>query len=298
MRTVYLGTSEFAAAILDALADSPHRPALVVTRPDRPRGRGRKLAAPPVAQRARELGLELAQPESVNDEAARAQIAAAAPEAVCVCAFGALIKEPLLSDYPMLNVHPSLLPRWRGAAPIERAIMAGDPETGVSIMHLTAGLDSGPVCAQARTPIEPADSFGSAAARLEALGAELLIDVLDRSPPCHEQPADGVTYAERITPADRRLDPSRTAAELERVVRALHPHIGAQIELAGGELLGVHEAQVVAEGGMIAPGELSLEGTRPRLGCGGGALELLTVQPPGKRAMSGEDFVRGRRGGH
>ena len=154
MRTVYLGTSEFAAGILDALADSPHRPALVVTRPDRPRGRGRKLAAPPVAQRARELGIELAQPESVNDEAAQAQIAAVAPEAVCVCAFGALIKQPLLSDYPMLNVHPSLLPRWRGAAPIERAIMAGDAETGVSIMRLTAGLDSGPVCAQARTPIE------------------------------------------------------------------------------------------------------------------------------------------------
>jgi methionyl-tRNA formyltransferase len=296
VRTVYLGTSEFAAGILDALADSPHRPALVVTRPDRPRGRGRKLAAPPVAQRARQLGLQLAQPESVNDEAARAQIAAAAPEAVCVCAFGALIKEPLLSDYPMLNVHPSLLPRWRGAAPIERAIMAGDPETGVSIMHLTAGLDSGPVCAQARTPIEPADSFGSVAARLEALGAELLIDVLDHSPPCHEQPADGATYAEKITPADRRLDPSRSADELERLVRALHPHIGAQIELAGGELLGVHEAQAVAEAA-IAPGELSLEGTRPRLGCGLGALELVIVQPPGKRAMSGEDFVRGRRGG-
>ena len=297
MRTVYLGTSEFAAGILDALADSPHRPALVVTRPDRPRGRGRKLAAPPVAQRARELGLELAQPESVNSEESRAQIASIEPEAVVVCAFGALIKEPLLSEHPMLNVHPSLLPRWRGAAPIERAIMAGDLETGVSIMRLTAGLDSGPVCAQARTPIEPADSFGSVAARLQALGAELLIDVLRNSSPCHEQPVDGVTYAEKITPADRRLDPSRTAEELERVVRALHPHIGAQVELAGGELLGVHEAKAVAEDA-IARGELSLEGARPRLGCGGGALELVTVQPPGKRAMTGEDFVRGRRGGH
>jgi methionyl-tRNA formyltransferase len=296
VRTVYLGTSEFAAGILSALADSPHRPVLVVTRPDRPRGRGRQLAAPPVADRARELGLQLAQPESVNDEAARAQIAAVAPEAVCVCAFGALIKEPLLSAYPMLNVHPSLLPRWRGAAPIERAIMAGDPETGVSIMHLTAGLDSGPVCAQARTPIDRDDSFGSVAERLQALGAQLLIDVLDRSPSCHEQPQDGVTYAEKITSADRRLNAERPAIELERVVRALHPHIGAQLELAGGDLLGVHEARALMQGG-VARGELSLEGLRPRLGCAEGALELITVQPPGKRAMSGEDFLRGRRGG-
>ncbi|MDQ6730027.1 MAG: methionyl-tRNA formyltransferase, partial [Actinomycetota bacterium] len=125
MRTVYLGTSAFAAGILRALAASPHRPALVVTRPDRPRGRGRRLAAPPVADTARELDLELAQPENVNDEGARAQITAAAPDAVCVCAFGALIREPLLSDHELLNVHPSLLPRWRGAAPVERAIMAG-----------------------------------------------------------------------------------------------------------------------------------------------------------------------------
>ena len=150
MRTVYLGTSEFAAGVLRTLADSPHRPSLVVTRPDRPRGRGRRLAAPPVADTARELGIELLQPESVNDEAApRAGSPPLTPEAVCVCAFGALIREPLLSAFEMINVHPSLLPRWRGAAPIERAIMAGDEETGVSIMRLTAGLDSGPVCAQA-----------------------------------------------------------------------------------------------------------------------------------------------------
>ena len=147
VRTVYLGTSDFAAGVLRALADTAHRPALVVTRPDRPRGRGRRLASPPVADAARELGIELDQPEDVNSDAARARIAAAAPETVCVCAFGALIKEPLLSEHPMLNVHPSLLPRWRGAAPIERAIMAGDEVTGVSIMRVTAGLDSGPVCA-------------------------------------------------------------------------------------------------------------------------------------------------------
>jgi methionyl-tRNA formyltransferase len=296
VRTVFLGTSQFAAGILTALAHSPHRPELVVTRPQRPRGRGRRMAAPPVADRAHELGLALAQPESVNDDVARAQIAAAAPETVCVCAFGALIKEPLLSTYPMLNVHPSLLPRWRGAAPIERAIMAGDAQTGVSIMQLTAGLDSGPVCEQARTQIEPTDTYGSLATRLEALGAQLLIDVLDHSPACHEQPQDAVTYAEKITSEDRRLDPGHSAAELERVVRALHPHIGAQLDLGDGELLGVHEARAIADG-PLPVGSLALEGPRPRLACEEGELELVTVQPPGRRAMSGEDFLRGRRGG-
>src|SRR5207248_2430609 len=146
MRTVFLGTSDFAVAVLRRLVASEHRPALVVTRPDRPRGRGRRVGSPPVADTARELGVELLQPDSVNDEAARERIAGAQPDVVCVCAFGALIKEPLLSEHLMLNVHPSLLPRWRGAAPIERAIMAGDAQTGVSIMRVTAGLDAGPVC--------------------------------------------------------------------------------------------------------------------------------------------------------
>src|SRR5436305_595764 len=166
MRTVFLGTSEFAASVLRRLADSPHRPSLVITRPDRPRGRGRKLAAPPVADTARALGIELDQPPSVNEEAARERIAAADPETVCVVAFGALIKEPLLSDYPVLNVHPSLLPRWRGAAPIERAIMAGDAETGVSIMRLTAGLDSGPVCLEQAEPVAPDDDYWTLSPRL------------------------------------------------------------------------------------------------------------------------------------
>ena len=160
-RTVFVGTTDFAAAVLDRLAASDERPVLVVTRPDRPRGRGRRVAAPPVAEAARALGIDLYQPESVNDEAARARIADAKPDVICVCAFGALIKEPLLSEYELLNVHPSLLPRWRGAAPIERAMMAGDAETGVSIMRLTAGLDSGPVCLQAREPIGPQDTYGT-----------------------------------------------------------------------------------------------------------------------------------------
>jgi len=294
VRTVYLGTSEFAAAVLRRLAASRHRPALVVTRPDRPRGRGRRLASPPVADAARELGIELDQPASVNDEHATARIAETRPDAICVCAFGALIKEPLLSQQLMLNVHPSLLPRWRGAAPIERAVMAGDEHTGVSIMRLTAGLDSGPVCLAVSEPIAPDDTYASLAARLQALGGELLVDALDRSPPCAEQDESLATYADKITARDRSLDPSRPAVGLERVVRALTPHIGAHIELAGRGTLGVWATRVHASGGP-APGVLSLDGPRPVLGCGQGALELLVVQPPGRRAMSGEDYVRGYR---
>ncbi len=294
MRTVFLGTSEFAAAILGALAGSAHRPALVITRPDRPQGRGRHLTPPPVAEAARALGLDLDQPDSVNDAAARERIAAATPEAVCVCAYGALIKEPLLSDHWMINVHPSLLPRWRGAAPIERAIIAGDERTGVSIMRVSAGLDSGPVCAQATEPVAPDDTFGSLAPRLEELGGQLLLETLDERPACSEQDEARATYAEKISPADRELDPARSAVELERVVRALTPHIGAHVRLADGDLLGVREARAVASAG-AALGELSLRGPLPVLGCADGALELLVVQPPGRRAMSGEDFLRGHR---
>jgi methionyl-tRNA formyltransferase len=293
VRTVYLGTSEFAAAVLRRLADSPHRPALVVTRPDRPRGRGRKLASPSVAEAARELGIELAQPETVNDWAALATIAAANPEAVCVCAFGALIMEPLLSAYPMLNVHPSLLPRWRGAAPIERAIMSGDERTGVSIMQLTEGLDSGPVCAQAAEEIAADDTYGSLAPRLEMLGGDLLVRSLEESPPFVPQDEALATYAAKITPEDRLLDPARPAAELERTVRALMPHIGASVVLADGERLGVRSARVL-DGGP-PPGEIAMDGPRPVLGCAEGALELVVVQPAGRRPMSGEDYLRGRR---
>jgi methionyl-tRNA formyltransferase len=301
VRTVYLGTSEFAAEVLRALAASPHRPALVVTRPDRPRGRGRRLAAPPVADAARELGIAVDQPESVNDEAARARIAAAGPEAVCVCAFGALIKEPLLSERLMLNVHPSLLPRWRGAAPVERAIIAGDAHTGVSIMRVTAGLDSGPVGDVAREPIGPDDTYGTLAPRLARLGGELLVRALTAAAASAltftEQDEAGATYAEKITAADRVLDGGRPAVELARVVRALAPHIGAAVEIAGGERLGVWEASARGPApGDPAPGELSLEERVPVLGCTPGALELLSVQPAGRRPMAGDAYLRGLRG--
>ncbi|HWF71881.1 MAG TPA: methionyl-tRNA formyltransferase [Solirubrobacteraceae bacterium] len=290
---MFLGTSDFAAAVLERLADSPHRPVLVVTRPDRPRGRGRRLAPPPVADSARALGIDLYQPESVNDDEARERIAQARPGVICVCAFGALIKEPLLSDYELLNVHPSLLPRWRGAAPIERAIMAGDAETGVSIMRVTAGLDSGPVCLRAREPIEPTDTYGSLSARLETVGGELLVRALDERPPFSEQDDAGATYAAKLEPADRLLDPARPAAELDRVVRALTPHVGAYLELPEGGRLGVREVAILPDG--PPAGTLVLDGARPVLGCAEGALELVVVQPPGRRAMAGDDYLRGLR---
>ena len=296
MRTVYLGTSDFAAAILRRLADSPHRPQLVVTRPDRPKGRGRRLQSPPVADAARELGIELDQPADVNAEEARARIAAARPDAVIVCAFGALIKEPLLSEHEIVNVHPSLLPRWRGAAPLERAIMAGDAESGVAIMRLTAGLDSGPVALMERAPIGPRDDYGALAARLQALGGDLLVRALDERPPYVEQVEEGVTYAEKIGPEDRTLDPRRDdAAQLDRVVRALHPHIGTRLPLDGeGEFLGVLTARPV-DGDALVPGALEAQDGRLLLGAAGGTvLELLTVQPPGRRAMAAADYLRGR----
>ena len=293
MRTAFLGTSAFAVVVLRRLAASEHRPELVITRPDRPHGRGRRLTPPPVADAARELGIELAQPESVNDDETRHRLAELSPDAICVCAYGALVREPLLSDHLMLNVHPSLLPRWRGAAPIERAIMAGDDRTGVSIMRMEAGLDSGPVCAQAAEPIGAQDTYGTLAGRLQELGGELLVGVLDDRPPCRDQDETRATYAEKITPPDRRLDPARAAMELERTVRALSPHIGAQVQLEDGEALGVLAARAGA-GGPPA-GRLSLEGPTPVLGCADGALELLVVKPAGRREMSGEAWLRGRR---
>jgi methionyl-tRNA formyltransferase len=295
VRTVFLGTSDFAAGVLERLAATVHRPVLVVTRPDRPRGRGRKVAAPPVAEAAGRLGLELFQPESVNDEVARARIAEAEPEVVCICAFGALLTEPLLSQHEMLNVHPSLLPRWRGAAPIERAIEAGDEETGVSIMRPTAEFDAGPVCLQRVEPIRPDDDYGSLAERLAPLGGELLVEALETRRACREQPDEGATYAEKIDREERRLDPQRTADELERRVRALTPHVGAYVELPSGERLGVRRAALapVAE---PVPGALAARDGRLLYGARSGALELLEVQPEGKRPMSAADWLRGHAG--
>ena len=293
MRTVFLGTSSFAVAILRRLADSEHRPSLVLTQPDRPQGRGRRLGGPPVAEATLELGLALEQTEDVGDPVVLDRIRASGAEAGVVCAFGQLIREPLLSEICLLNVHPSLLPRWRGAAPIERAILAGDERTGVAIMRLTEGLDAGPI-ALAEPVVIGEDDFGALAARLERLGGELLVRALDRLAAGRlelaPQADSEATYAEKISPAERRLDPARPAAELARVVRALTPHIGAYLELAGGERLGVRAASL--EPGDLAPAELVADGDL-RLGCAEGVLRVAVVQPPGRKPMTSEAYLRG-----
>jgi methionyl-tRNA formyltransferase len=261
----YLGTSEFAVGVLRRLADSPRRPALVVTRPDRPRGRGRKLASPPVADAARELGLPLAQPADVHE------LDLFEHEHVVVCAFGALLRERLLDHTGLLNVHPSLLPRWRGAAPIERAIMAGDEQTGVCIMRVVAALDAGPVCARATEAIRDDDTYATLSERLVPVAGDLLLEVLETPPQCAEQGEEGATYAEKIGPADRELDLSNPPEESLNRIRALSPHIGARAELQGRPVT-IWKAKV--EDGELVPVE---------------------VQPEGRRRMGYDEFLRGLR---
>jgi methionyl-tRNA formyltransferase len=295
VRTVYLGTSEFAATVLRRLAESRHRPVLVVTPPDRRQGRGRRSGPPPAADAAGELGIELLQAEDVNEESALERIRLARPEAIAVCAFGQLIREPMLSEWPLLNVHPSLLPRWRGAAPIERAIMAGDGRTGVSLMQVSAGLDSGPVALLEEIPIGLEDDFESLSAKLAALGGEMLVEALD----LQEQGAlrfsvqdDGeASYAEKIEPGERRLDPGRPAAELARTVRALTPHVGVYLETGGESRLGVRRARAVDVG--VKQGEMKAEWGALLLGCGRGALRLEVVQPAGGKPMTADAYLRG-----
>ena len=284
MKTVYIGSSEFSLRVLRAVADQL-RPELVLTRAPAARGRGRHVASTPVALGARELGFEVIEPARLGDAGDR--IAALAPELIVLCAYGGMVREPLLSSFEILNVHPSLLPRWRGAAPVERAIMAGDEATGVSLMRLVAELDAGPVCSVAAVTIEPDDDFASLSARLAGLAGALVPQALAGPRRYLDQDAAGVTYAEKLTAADRELDPGRPAAELERRVRALHPHLGAR--LPGG--LGVSAARVSDR--PTAAGALAAHGGRLYYGATPGTLELLVVQPPGKRAMEAAAYLRG-----
>ena len=297
MRTAFLGTSDFAATVLRRLAESPHRPLLVVTPPDRPKGRGRRTAPPPAATAARDLGIDLLQAGNVNEEPAFERIRATRPEALAVCAFGQLIRGPLLSEWPMLNVHPSLLPRWRGAAPIERAIAAGDARTGVCVMKVTEGLDAGPVALCEEVEIGPEEDFETLSGRLAALGGELLVRSLDLLAESRleftEQAEEDVTYAEKIGADERRLDPAGSAADLARIVRALTPHIGAYLETNGGERLGVRRARAVDVEVDMKEGEMRAEWGALLLGCGQDALRLEVVQPPGGKPMTADAYLRG-----
>jgi methionyl-tRNA formyltransferase len=253
------------------------------------------MGSPPAAEAASALGLGLLQTASVNRPDAAAAIRAAKPELGVVCAFGQLIKDPLLSELELLNVHPSMLPRWRGAAPIERAIMAGDRETGVSIIKVTAGLDSGPMAIQQGLVIGDGDDYGSLSARLAELAGELVMRALDEraagSLAFIEQDDSRATYAHKISPEERRLDPSKPARELELTVRALNPHIGCYLELDGGGRLGVRSARADPGGG-LEPGRFAGDGVL-RLGCAEGTLSLEVVQPPGRRPMPADAYLRG-----
>ena len=261
MKLAVAATAPLGADVLERLA-TKHDIAYLLTRPDRPQGRGRKLAPPPAKVAAERLGIDVRQPERLDDFE---------PEAgtVVVAAYGVLIPESVLDRALWLNVHPSLLPRWRGAAPIERALMAGDEETGVTIIELVPELDAGPIAAQREFPIQPEDDFGSVSARAGELAAELLEEAL--AGPALEPQEGDVTYAEKIRPEDRELDWSRPPQELLNQIRALSPHIGARGELHGRPVT-IWRARV--EGEELVPVE---------------------VQPDGGKRMDYEAFLRGVR---
>jgi methionyl-tRNA formyltransferase len=261
VRLAVAATAPLGAAVLEGLAES-HDIEVLVTRPDRPRGRGRKLGAPPAKEAAERLGIPVEQPERLDS------FPGSAP--VVVAAYGALIPSELLDDRLWLNVHPSLLPRWRGAAPVERAIMAGDTETGVTIHRTTAELDAGPIAAQRAFPIGADDDAGAVYDRAASVAVDLLNGVLPE-PSFEPQPGNGATYAEKIGPADRELDWSRPPEELHNRIRALAPHIGARGEVEGRPVI-VWRSKLTDEG-----------------------LEILEVQAEGKRRMTLDEFRRGLR---
>jgi methionyl-tRNA formyltransferase len=263
LRIAVAATAPLGADVLERLA-SRHEIAYLLTRPDRPRGRGRRLAPPPAKEVAERLGIEVRQPERIGPDFDPEE------ETVVVAAYGVLIPEPALTRALWLNVHPSLLPRWRGAAPIERALMAGDRETGVTIIRLEPELDAGPIAAQRAFPIGDEDDFGAVAARAGEVGADLLEEVLVE-PSFTEQPTEGVTYADKIEAADRELDWNRPPEELLNRVRALSPHIGARAELDGRPAT-IWRARI--EDGKLVPVE---------------------VQQDGRRRMRYDEFVRGLR---
>jgi methionyl-tRNA formyltransferase len=261
-RIAVAATAPFGADVLERLA-AEHEVVQLFTRPDKPRGRGRKTAPPPAKEVAQRLGIPVEQPAKLDSSVG------IAAHAVIVCAYGLIIPNDLLERALWLNVHPSLLPRWRGAAPVERALMAGDAETGVTIHRTVEALDAGPVAARRAFAVEPDDDAGAVYARAAEVAAELLRDVLAQDGPRFEpQPEEGVTYAEKIRPEDRVLDPSLPAQELVDRVRALSPHIGARL----GDLI-VWQARVAQDG----------------------SFEPVEVQPAGGRRMAYDAYLRGRR---
>ena len=295
LRLVFMGTPEFAVPTLEALLDAGHEVAAVYTRPPRPAGRGRRERPSPVHAFAETRGLVVRTPTSLKSEEARAEFAAITADAAVVAAYGLILPPPVLAA-PRLgcfNVHASLLPRWRGAAPIQRAIMAGDNWSGVTIMKMDAGLDTGPIVLQERVRITGDMTAGMLHDRLAGLGATLMLRALagvaDGSLVARPQPGDGATYAAKLTPEEERLDWSRPAAELDRLVRALAPRPGAWFEHAGGRVK-VLAAEPAPQASGPAGTVLDDAAT---VACGAGGLRLTRLQRPGKAPLPAAEFLRG-----
>jgi methionyl-tRNA formyltransferase len=303
LRLVFAGTPEFAVPGLDAALASGHDVVAVYTQPDRPAGRGRQLVASPVKQRALAAGVPVHQPVRLRDAEAQATLAALQPDLMIVIAYGLILPKAVLAipRHGCWNVHASLLPRWRGAAPIQRALLAGDAETGVCLMQMEAGLDTGPVLLSTATPIAADDTGQTLHDRLAALGAQVLaqglVQLADGSLPAPQpQPEDGVTYAHKLDKALARLDWQGDAAELARQVRAFDPWPGSDALLAG-EPVRVWRAQALDLGHDADPGTV-LAASRAGIdvACARGALRLLELQRPGGRRLGAADYLNGRPG--
>jgi methionyl-tRNA formyltransferase len=300
-QVVFMGTPEFAVPVLEALADA-HQVVGVVTQPDRPGGRGRQLAPSPVKQVALERGLPLSQPQSLRTPEAVAQVAAWEPEVTVVAAFGQILRPDMLDLPPhgCLNVHASLLPRWRGAAPVPAAILAGDEVTGATIMQMDAGLDTGPILARREEPIRPDDTRATLEERLARLGAALLVETLppylagDLLP--QPQPEEGMTYAGQLRKQDGLLDWSTPAVELDRRVRAFNPWPGAFTTWRGRRLKVLRAAPLPGWRGDAPPGTVFALADGVAVATGAGALRLEEVQLAGKRRMAISTFLCGQRG--
>lgn len=291
MRLVFMGTPDFAVPALDALAEAGHEIAAVYCQPPRPAGRGKALQPSPVQRRAEALGLEVRTPLTLRDPDEQARFAELETDAAVVAAYGLILPRPILAA-PRLgcfNIHASLLPRWRGAAPIQRAILAGDQVTGVTIMDMEAGLDTGPMRATVETPVDR-KTAGELTAELAEEGAALMVEVLSRldAYPPRPQPEDGVTYASKIDKAEARLDFTTGAVAAERQVRAFNPAPGAFFEL-NAERIRILAAEVESRSG--EPGEVLDD--RLLIGCGADALRPIRVQRAGRGAMSAEELLRG-----
>lgn len=293
MKLVFAGTPEFAATILGALLGAGHDVALVLTQPDRPAGRGLQPQPSAVKRLAAARGLSVRQPAALTEPEVH-EIREARPEAVVVAAYGLLLPPSLLALPPhgCVNVHASLLPRWRGAAPIQRALLSGDAETGISIMQMDAGLDTGPILEQAALPITATDTAKTLHDKLAALGARLIVAVLARRPSPRQQPAEGVTYARKLRKEEAWLDWDKPAAELERQVRALDPMPGAQTRL-DGVTLKIRRALVMpgvrGEAGAI----WSADAEGIVVACGQDGLSIIELQRAGGRPLRAREFLSG-----